>query len=149
MGLYLCIFDEAGDDICGVEVGLYQYFGDFRDTVAKYTDKGFVSKLLNRNHKRFSSQMPTLLNHSDCDGNWSVRDCKLLKAELEEIKQVFIEEPPSPKIIASKQDVFDFFGIKPQNLFECFVDSDCEFLIDRLMELCDLAIEKNRPIMFQ
>ena len=69
--------------------------------------------------------------------------------ELEEIKQVFLEEPPSAKIIASKQDIFQFFGITPQNLFECFVDSDCEFLIDRLIELCDLAMEKNRPIMFQ
>ena len=27
-----------------------------------------------------------------------------------------------------------FFGITPKNLFECFVDTDCEFLIDRLLE---------------
>jgi len=50
---------------------------------------------------------------------------------------------------AFKQDIFKFFGITPKNLFECFVDSDCEFLIDRMIELCDLAIQKNRPIMFQ
>ena len=25
MGLYLCIFNQNGDDICGVEVGLYSY----------------------------------------------------------------------------------------------------------------------------
>ena len=110
MGLYLCIFDEAGDDICGVEVGLYQYFGDFRDTVAQYTKKGLISRFIKPDRKIFSSKMPTLLNHSDCDGSWSVRDCKLLKAELEEIKQVFCEEPPSAKIIASKQDIFQFFG---------------------------------------
>ena len=30
MGLYLCIFDEDGEDICGVEVGLYNYFEEFR-----------------------------------------------------------------------------------------------------------------------
>ena len=149
MGLYLCIFDEAVDDICGVEVGLYQYFGDFRDTVAQYTKKGLISRFIKPDRKIFSSKMPTLLNHSDCDGSWSVQDCKLLKAELEEIKQVFCEEPPSAKIIASKQDIFQFFGITPKNLFECFVDSDCEFLIDRLIELCDLAMGKNRPIMFQ
>lgn len=149
MGLYLCIFDEAGDDICGVEVGLYQYFGDFRDTVAQYTKNGLISRFIKPDRKIFLSKMPTLLNHSDCDGSWSVQDCKLLKAELEEIKQFFLEEPPSAKIIASKQDIFRFFGITPKNLFECFVDSDCEFLIDRLIELCDLAMEKNRPIMFQ
>lgn len=149
MGLYLCIFDEAGDDICGVEVGLYQYFGDFRATVDQYTNKGLISLFVKPSRKIFSSPMSTLLNHSDCDGSWSVQDCKLLKAELEEIKQVFCEEPPSAKIIASKQDIFQFFGITPKNLFECFVDSDCEFLIDRLIELCNLAMEKNRPIMFQ
>ena len=120
MGLYLCIFDEAGDDICGVEVGLYQYFGDFRDTVAQYTKKGLISRFIKPDRKIFSSKMPTLLNHSDCDGSWSVQDCKLLKAELEEIKQVFCEEPPSAKIIASKQDIFQFFGITPKNLFDCF-----------------------------
>ncbi len=149
MGLYLCIFDEYGEDICGVEVGLYQYFGVFRDTVNQYTNKGLLSLFMKSDHKTFSSQMPTLLKHSDCDGSWSVQDCKLLKAELEEIKQVFLEEPPSSKIISSKQDIFQFFGVKPQNLFECFIDSDCEFLIDRMIELCDLAMERNRPILFQ
>ena len=149
MGLYLCLFDEYGEDICGVEVGLYQYFGVFRDTVNQHTNKGLLSLFTKPGYKTFSSQMPTLLQHSDCDGSWSVQDCKLLKAELEEIKQVFLEEPPSKKIISSKQDIFQFFGVKPQNLFECFIDSDCEFLIDRMIELCDVAIEKNRPILFQ
>lgn len=39
MGLYLCIFNQNGDDICGVEVGLYSYFGEFRDLVSKFTNK--------------------------------------------------------------------------------------------------------------
>jgi len=148
MGLYLCIFDEDGEDIRGVEVGLYQYFEEFRKLVSKYAGKGFVSKLLKRgNH--FSFSMQTLLNHSDCDGSWSVGDCARLKKELEEIKQVFTKEPPNPSIIAFKQDIFKSFGIAPKNLFECFADSDCEFLIDRMIELCDLAIQKNRPTLFQ
>ena len=40
MGLYLCIFDEDGEDICGVEVGLYRYFEEFRNLISKYTNKG-------------------------------------------------------------------------------------------------------------
>ena len=122
MGLYLCIFDQNEEDICGVEVGLYSYFGEFRDLVSKFTNKDFISKVLRRKSK-FSLPMTTLLNHSDCDGSWNVEEYVQLKMELEEIK--------------------------PENLFECFIDSDCEFLIDRLIKLCDLAIQENRPIIFQ
>lgn len=148
MGLYLCIFDHDGDDICGVEVGLYSYFEQFRSLVSKYTNKGLVSKILKRKN-RFTLPMTTLLNHSDCDGSWNVDECVQLKSELEEIKQVFAEEPPDLSIIELKQDIFKFYGIKPENLFECFIDTDCEYLIDRLIELCNLAIKENRPIMFQ
>lgn len=148
MGLYLCIFDENGDDIRGVEVGLYKYFEAFRSTVSKYANKGLIAQFLNRKGQ-FSLPMTTLLNHSDCDGSWNVDECTQLKKELEEIKQVFIKEPTDSSIIELKQDIFKYYGIKPKNLFECFVDSDCEFLIDRLIELCDLAIQTNSSIMFQ
>ncbi len=148
MGLYLCIFDQNGEDICGVEVGLYRYFEEFRSKVSQYTNKGTICKLLKRKSK-FTLPMTTLLNHSDCDGSWNVSECVQLKRELEEIKQVFIQEPPDSSTMELKQDIFKFYGIRPQNLFECFVDSDCEFLIDRLIELCNTAIQKDRPIMFQ
>lgn len=148
MGLYLCIFDQNGDDIRGVEVGPYSYFGEFRDRVSQYGGKGLVAKFLKRKNK-FSLPMTTLLNHSDCDGSWSASECAQLKKELLEIKQVFIKEPPDPAIIALKQEVFELFGVKPQNLFECFIDTDCEFLIDQLIRLCDLAMQTNQPIVFQ
>ena len=148
MGLYLCIFNQDEEDICGVEVGLYSYFEEFRNSISKYIHKGFVSKVFKRKSK-FSLPMTTLLNHSDCDGSWSVDECARLKLELQEIKQVFTNEPLDLSIIELKQDIFKFYGIKPENLFECFIDSDCEFLIDRLIELCDLAIQMNKPIMFQ
>ena len=147
MGLYLCIFDQNEEDICGVEVGLYSYFGEFRDLVSKFTNKDFISKVLRRKSK-FSLPMTTLLNHSDCDGSWNVEECVQLKMELEEIKQVFINEPPDSSIIELKQDIFKFYGIKPENLFECFIDSDCEFLIDRLIKLCDLAIQEHQFTTF-
>ena len=148
MGLYLCIFDEDGEDICGVEVGLYRYFEEFRNLISKYTNNGLNSKIFKRKSK-FTLPMTTLLNHSDCDGSWSVDECVQLKMELQEIKLVFMNEPPDLSIIELKQDIFKFYGIKPENVFECFIDSDCEFLIDRLIGLCDLAIQENRPIMFQ
>ena len=138
MGLYLCVFDEYGEDICGVEVGLYQYFTEFRQRVAVFVDSN-----------RFSNKMPTLLQHLDCDGSWSVSDCKTLIHELTEIKTVFQQEPPLKEIQNLKEDIFKFYGITPQNLYECFVDTDCEFLLDRLLELCNCAINKNQAIQFQ
>lgn len=149
MGLYLCIFDQSGEELCGVEVGLYRYFQELRDTVARYANRGFINKLVHPGGSRFSSNMSTLLVHSDCEGSWSVSECGELKKELEEIRQVFLKEPVSPEAVALKQDIFKFYGITPQNLFECFIDSDCEFLIDRLIDLCDRAIEAKRPILFQ
>lgn len=115
MGLYLCVFDENGDDIRGVEVGLYNYFEAFRSTVSKYTNKGLVSKVLNRKSK-FSLPMTTLLNHSDCDGSWNVDECAQLKLELQEIKQVFTNEPLDSSIVVLKEDIFKFYGIKPKKL---------------------------------
>lgn len=138
MGLYLCIFDECGDDIYGVEVGLYSYFAEFRQRVASFVDQ-----------KRLFNKMPTLLHHLDCDGSWSVAECKTLINELGEIKELFQQEPPSKEVQSLKESVFTLYGITPQNLFECFIDSDCEFLIDRLIELCNRAIKEKRPIIFQ
>ena len=138
MGLYLCVFDSDGEELRGVEVGLYHYFGTFRDTVADTAGKG-----------AFSIPMTTLLNHPDCDGVWSVKDCRQLLLELEEIKRVFQGRPPVQEIVEEKKEVFRFYGITPENLFQCFVDSDCEPLVDRLMDLCRLAIQEKRPIEFQ
>lgn len=138
MGLYLCVFDEYGNDLCGVEVGRYQYFAEFRKQVAIFVDEG-----------RFGSKMPTLLQHSDCDGVWTVSQYKELLKDLEEIGQVLKQEPPNREIQNLKGDIFRFFGVVPRNLYECFVDTNCEFLIERLTQLCDRAIKENQPIVFQ
>lgn len=137
MGLYLCIFDRCGDDICGIDVGPYQDFAVFRMCVAGFVDEG-----------RLQSK-PTLLQHADCDGIWNTAACQVLIGELAEIKTVFQQEPPCEEIWQLKEGIFKFWGISPANLFECFVDSDCEFLVDRLLDLCSRAVKGNRPIVFQ
>lgn len=93
--------------------------------------------------------MPALLQHSDCDGVWTVRQCKKLLKELEEIGQVMKQEPPNQEVLDLKSNIFKFFGVVPRNLYECFVDTDCEFLIERLTQLCNRAIKQNQPIVFQ
>ena len=137
MGLYLCIFDECGQESSGVEVGRYQYFAELRQRVAAFVDQGRLRDVL------------VLLHHMDCDGSWSTAECKKLLQELSEIRELFQQEPPSEEVRRCKEDVFKLYGVVPQNLFECFIDADCEFLLDRLMQLCGIAIGENRPIQFQ
>ena len=138
MGLYLCIFDGDGTEIHGLEVGLYRCFGTFRQLAASYVDRG----VLQRN-------MRVLLNHMDCDGTWSAQECRELLEELAELKRVFLEEPPSKEVCAEKAEIFRHFGLNPGNLFECFVDSDGEFLIDRMIKLCEQSAASGWPVVFQ
>ena len=84
MGLYLCIF-EGEAEVDGVDVGGYDDFGFFRDAVAKYLESG-----------KPGSSYPTLMLHSDCDGDWSARECKQLGQELESISAAFRKTAPDP-----------------------------------------------------
>ena len=75
MGLYLCIFDETGEDELGAcDVGHYSDFGSFRDTIAR--------------HMR-AADFPVLMTHSDCDGEWAVEQLPALVRELETIAAKF------------------------------------------------------------
>lgn len=138
MGLYLCIFDEYEEELCGLEVGWYDYFSRFRRQVAYLVDQD-----------RFSSDMSILLRHVDCDGVWTPQECEKLLGELAEIREVFCTLPPSEEIYEQKAGVFQMYGIAPRNLNECFVDPDCECLVDRMISLCRRAVEENQPIVFQ
>ena len=80
MSLYLCIFTEDGDDeVAGWQLGHYSDFGWFRDTIAK--------------HLR-AADFPTLMAHSDCDGEWSVAELPELTRELQTIADAFRALPP-------------------------------------------------------
>jgi hypothetical protein len=41
------------------------------------------------------------------------------------------------------------FGLTRATLFDCFFDVDGEPFFDRLAQLCRVAIEQGRPIIFQ
>jgi hypothetical protein len=61
MGLCLYVFgsepggDEEPEEIAECDVGHYSDFGCFRDTIARYLD---------------ATRYATLMEHSDCDGQW-------------------------------------------------------------------------------
>jgi len=140
LGLYLAIFqsEEIDEEIEGVECGGYKDFSWFRSTVIEQLEAG------NR-----GSRFPTLLLHSDCDGHWTPEDASLLLEELTVISQETRNLPPIPFNSDWQQDIAHQVGLHPKSLFECFIDVDGEFLLDRLADLARICIERSLPIEFQ
>jgi hypothetical protein len=71
--------DGEPDEIAECDVGHYSDFGCFRDTIARHLTA-----------RRF----PTLMDHSDCDGEWTLVEIPVLERELREIGDAFKKLPP-------------------------------------------------------
>lgn len=137
MGLYLCAFD-GDEEIDGVEVGSYADFNFFRDAVVAVVEEG------NR-----GSKCPTLQNHHDSDGQWSLEEAASLIRELELIGKGLSEKPPVEFNSPWKKTVAASIGLLPRNLLECFFDVDGEPLVDRLRGLAEKSLNREAPILFQ
>ena len=93
MGLCLFVFDrdsssdndDEPEELAECDVGHYSDFGYFRDTIARHLG---------------GSQFPTLMNHSDCDGQWKISELSALKNELLEIAKRFGSLPAEEPINA-------------------------------------------------
>ncbi|MCA9632886.1 MAG: hypothetical protein KC766_34775, partial [Myxococcales bacterium] len=68
---------------------------------------------------------------------------------LLEIKERLGAEPPADFNSDWQREVAKLVGLRPQTLAECFIDTDGEPLIERLLELADVAIRHELPIIFQ
>ena len=85
MGLCLHVFaaqvseDEDPEEIAECDVGHYSDFGHFRDSIAKKLD---------------ARKFPTLMQHSDCDGEWTLAEIPALGGELRDIGDRFKQLPP-------------------------------------------------------
>jgi hypothetical protein len=137
MGLYLCIFD-GDEEIDGVEVGPYSDFSALRDYIVRELEPG-----------RAGSKYPTLILHSDCDGEWSVDQCGILREELAEIIVKMKKNISVPFASEWQANVARSIGLVPSNAFESFVDVDGEFVLERLQNLVELALRRRLPILFQ
>lgn len=137
MGLYLCIFDNY-EELDGVEVGLYSDFNWFRSIVTEKLEGGNIGAIF-----------PALTLHSDSDGFWTVEESIALEKELITIDEFFRKLPPIPFNSEWQQSITKSIGLKPDNLYSCFIDVDGEPLIERLINLCKLAQEVNKSILFQ
>ncbi len=137
MGLYLCIFD-GDDELDGVEVGAYSDFDFFRTAVTELVEEGAAG-----------SKCPTLVLHADSDGEWSAVECEKLKRELAGISERFSALPPVEFRADWQKHLGKLLGLKPTSLYDSFIDVDGEQLLERLQQLCDVAIQSNQPILFQ
>jgi len=137
MGLYLCIFD-ADEEVDGVEVGRYSDFNALRDYVARELEAGSRG-----------ARFPTLMFHSDSDGEWSVADCEKLIPELRSIIAQMQTRPQVEFVSDWQQHVARSVGLVPKNAFESFIDVDGQFVLERMLHLASMALERGLPILFQ
>ena len=138
MGLYLAIFDNDQNELDAVEVGSYADFNFFRDAVIATVEKGMAGK-----------KCPTLINHSDNDGQWTPVDASALLLELDAIARELPNFPPVELNAEWKLETARVFGITPKSLLDCFFDIDGISLVERLQDLSSLSVEKSLPILFQ
>ena len=140
MGLYLCIYADDTDDleIDGIEVGPYPTFTFFRNVVGNRLEVG-----------DWGSRYPHLLQHSDCDGEWTVDELPELDVELRAIQQSMRGLPPPTNGDPWLESIHRELGLKAADLSEYFVDTDGAPLLDRLIDLVRLARGAGRPISFE
>ncbi len=136
MSLYLCVV--AGErEIAGVEVGTYAEFNALRATVAGLEGG------------KAGARFPTLMLHSDCEGEWSAAACAPLERELAAIIQALRDLPPQPFPSAAQTRAAAERGLVPRHAGECFLDVDGIPVLERLQALAALAQQAGAPVLFQ
>jgi len=137
MGLSLYVLeppasdDDDPEEIADCDVGHYSDFGCFRDTIARHLAR---------------QRYPTLMDHSDCDGEWTVAEIPRLQSELREIAEAFKALPPESPVEAFEHTAE--FRVGAASLYDCFHEVNGENLFEALLALCDVALENDRPITF-
>jgi hypothetical protein len=137
MGLCLHVFaSDVGDDddpeeLAECDVGHYSDFNCFRDTIAAKLDP-----------RRY----PVLMQHSDCDGEWSLAEIPALQRELSDIGQRFKQLPPEEPANAFEHTAE--YRVGATSLYDCFHDVNGDNLFESLLGLCSVANENQRPITF-
>jgi hypothetical protein len=137
MSLYLCVF-VSGGEADGVDAGAYSDFNRLRHYIAQHLEG-----------ERPGSRFPTLILHSDCEGEWSPGDCAALRAELASIIEVMrgraaVDFPTGWQLSLAQSP-----RVAPPNALESFIDADGEALLVRLLGLAETAIQAGEPILFQ
>ena len=131
MSLYLAVFSN-GREIDGWVFGHYSDFGYFRDYLEGVADR---------------SEVPLLMEHSDCDGQWDAEDLPALKKELTHLGALFKSLPPHEPVGAFEHT--KDYRAGADSLYDCFHNVDGTNLFEAFTSLCELGIELNEPILLQ
>jgi len=131
MSLYLTIFD-GDEEVTGWVFGHYSDFGCFRDVIAA---------------KLCAEDYPTLMQHSDCDGEWTPQELRSLRSELGTIAKRFKGLPPETSKGAFEHTAE--YRRSSQSLYDCFHNVDGENVFEALIALCEEGIKRNKPVLFQ
>lgn len=131
MSLYFTIFD-GDEEVTGWVFGHYSDFYYFRDVVTA---------------KLRADEYPTLMTHSDCDGEWTPQELPHLRREFQLIGERFKQLPAE-----KPQGAFEHtaeFRRGARTLYDCFHNIDGENVFEALIALCNEGIRRDRPILFQ
>ena len=136
MGLCLYVFDRESDDddpeeLAECDVGHYSDFACFRETIARHLD---------------ARKYPTLMNHSDCDGEWSLAEIPSLEQELKNIAAQFKSLPPEQPANAFEHT--SEYRDDASSLYDCYHNVNGENLFEALIAICEAARQHERPITF-
>jgi hypothetical protein len=131
MSLYLTMFDGSRE-IMGFVFGHYSDFGYFRDRIASTIGR---------------DEYPVLMQHSDCDGEWSVSQLEMLKHELRSVASEFKALPPEEPTGAFEHTAQYRRGAR--SLFDCFHTVDGQNIFEAMIALCDEGMRLSLPVLFQ
>ncbi len=137
MSLYLCVF-VSGAEAGGVDAGSYSDFNRLRQYIALHLENGMPG-----------SRYPSLILHSDCEGEWRTEDCAALRDELALAIEAMRERPAPGFPPGWQASLAQTLRLAPRNALESFIDVDGEPLLLRLLGLAETALLAGEPILFQ
>ena len=89
---------------------------------------------------------PTLMEHDESDGEWTLAEIPALEYELRAIGARFQLLPPATP--GKIYELYPDYQKDAKSLYECFHNTSSENLFKALLDLCKVAREHNRPITF-
>lgn len=138
-GLYLCVLDRDLEiDYGGAEVGPWTVFEGYRDAVHRRLERG----LLRRRPR--GSRFPLFLQREA--GGWGPEELPALKAEIETILQEASRRRAEPDIVP---EYASRVRSRFRALHHCFVDTQVEPLLEKILALCEMGMAKGLPLVMQ
>lgn len=138
-GLYLAVIDRTYEiDYGGIEVGRWSQFEKYRGAIHRRLEKRFLRRT------PVGRRFPLFLTRRS--GGWSVEELPALKQELETILEEASKKPADPFIVPE-------YAARVRSRFRalhhCFVDTQVEPLLEKLLALCDIGLSKQLPVVMQ